>query len=59
MIPLKMEAKRVEGGNRGLACPKCGCGIVCVTYGSPATSLRNRKYCPKCDKIWKFTMTLE
>jgi len=58
-----MEAKRFAGkGNKSLICPDCGGKITAITGRNlmgVCSPVPNRRYCFKCDKLWKFTMTLE
>jgi hypothetical protein len=57
------DAKRFSGkGNKRLMCPDCGGKITAITGRNPKGTnvpIPNRRYCFKCDKLWKFTMTLE
>ena len=60
---MKHVAKRIEGkGNKSLCCPDCNGQISAMfsrTSGKETKPVPNRRYCWKCDKMWKFTMVLE
>lgn len=46
-----------------MRCIKCGGGIFSLTYqlSSKTTRIgvRNRRYCPKCDIVWKIRLEVE
>ena len=57
-----MIANREKGkGKKGIECPSCHNGMTAMTGHCDKITLPipNRRYCFKCDKMFKFTMVLE
>ena len=45
---------------KAIKCPECGGGIYAVMWtANGKTRTTNRKYCVKCDKMWKVELKLE